>query len=87
MFLYTQTIILALPLRELVWIYKQTIKKKACMFIPVGKTTSLVLVFFDKKIYKADLVNGDNVINETIDYISKNCSTAFVGYCEDFQTL
>lgn len=84
---YTQKIVLALPLKELVWIYKQTIKKKACMFIPVGKTTSLVLVFSDKNTYKVDLVKGDNVIDETIDYISKNCSTAFVGYCENFQTL
>ncbi|WP_027624628.1 DUF6709 family protein [Clostridium lundense] len=83
----TQQIVFALPLRELMWVYKQTVKKKAYGIIPAGKTNSIVFVFSDKHTYQVDLFRGEKIIDEVIEYMYNNCKTSFVGYSEDLKNL
>ncbi|WP_032122407.1 DUF6709 family protein [Clostridium amazonitimonense] len=84
----TQQIVFALPLKELMWVYKETITKKVYFVIPAGKINSLVFVFSDKHVYKVDLFRGEKVIDEVIEYIFNNyANTSFVGYSEELQNL
>ncbi|WP_315119542.1 DUF6709 family protein [uncultured Clostridium sp.] len=83
----TQQITFALPLKELMWVYKQTIKKKVYGIIPAGKTNGLVCVFSDKNEYKVDLFKGEKIIDEVIEYISNNCKASFVGHSEELENL
>lgn len=83
----TQQIVFALPIKELMWVYKQNIKRKVYGIIPAGKTNTLVLVFSDKRRYKVDLFKGEKTIDQVIEYISENCGTCFVGYSEDLHKL
>lgn len=83
----TQQIVFALPLRELMWVYKETIQKKIYGFVPAGKTNSLVFVFSDKKTYKVDLFKGEETIDEVIEYMCNNCKTSFVGHSEELENL
>ncbi|MFD3156851.1 DUF6709 family protein [Haloimpatiens sp. FM7330] len=83
----TQQIVFALPLRELMWVYKENIKNKIFFVIPVCKTNRLTFVFSDKNTYTVDLYRSEKVIDEVIEYISKNCKTCFVGYTEELNNL
>ncbi len=82
----TQQIVFALPLSELMWVYKETIKKKVYFVIPAGKINNLILAFSDKRTYEVSL-SKDKTIEEIIEYISTNCSTSFVGYSEELKNL
>lgn len=83
----TQQITLALPLKELVWVYKKTVKQKAGGIITVAKNNMLVLNFSDKKTYTINIPKGNNLIDDVIYHISQNYSTTFVGYSEKLNKL
>ncbi|EJO5346648.1 hypothetical protein NRP93_000700 [Clostridium botulinum] len=83
----TQQIVFALPLKELMWVYKETIKRKAYHIIPLGKTNNIVFVFSDKRTYKVNLHKGNEIIDEVIEYISENCPYTFVGYSKELKNL
>lgn len=83
----TQQIVFALPLKELMWVYRETIKKKACLVVPCGRYSRLKFVFSDKNTYTVDLYRKEEIIDEVINYISKNCKTCFVVYTDEFEKL
>ncbi|WBW94675.1 DUF6709 family protein [Oceanirhabdus sp. W0125-5] len=75
-------IVFALPLSELMWVYKSTVKNKTGK-----KFHSLVFVFSDKGKYKVDLNGKIQIIDETIKFISENCSAPIIGYSEELDKL
>ncbi|MCY6369344.1 DUF6709 family protein [Clostridium ganghwense] len=84
----SQAIVFAMPLNELMWVYKSTVQSKLCRFIPLGmKIDSIVFVFSDKRTYKIDLYRKGQRIDETIQYISKHCNTSIVGFSQELKDL
>lgn len=83
----SQKIVFALPSRELMWVYKQTVKKKAFFVIPAGKINNLIFVFSDKTSYSINSFKSETAIDETINYICKNRKICFVGYNEELKKL
>lgn len=82
-----QQIVLAMPLTELVWIYKSVQNNKA-YGIKINKVISLVLVFSDKDTYSISLFGKHSKnIDNIIEHISKRCPTAFIGFSEEYKTL
>lgn len=83
----SQKIVFALPSKELMWVYKETIKKKAFFVIPVSTTNKLTFVFSDKNSYSIDFLKKEKVVDEIINHISKNSKTCFIGYTEELKKL
>jgi len=82
-----QQIVLAMPLTELVWVYKSVQNNKADG-IKINQASSLVLVFSDKNTYSISLF-GKHIknIDNIIEHISKCCPTAFIGFSQEYKTL
>lgn len=78
----SQQIVLALPLKELVWVYKKVINISA-----FGKSNGLVFVFSDKGKYEIDFYKNSNIVDETMLYISEQVSTCLVGYSKERENL
>lgn len=79
----SQQIVLALPLKELVWVYKKVIKKSAFL----RKTNGLVFVFSDKGRYEIDFYKKGNIVDETLQYISEHVNTCLIGYSKERENL
>lgn len=72
-----QQIVLALPLKELMWAYKKTVKRK----------NSLVLVFSDKSTYSVDLCKKSQSVDEVLHHISQNGKSPILGYSDELSGL
>lgn len=84
----SQQIVFAMPIKELMWVFKQSVKFKMFNIIPIGKKSdSIVFVFSDKSVYKLDIYKGEEKIDSTIKYISDKYSSCFVGFSEELAHL
>ncbi|WP_411680957.1 hypothetical protein [Clostridium thailandense] len=77
----SQQIVFAMPIKELVGVYKQQLKR---FILKRRNVNSIVFVFSDKSIYKIDIYKGEEKIDSIIKYISSNDNSCSVGLCEGF---
>lgn len=83
----SQKIVFALPLNELMWVYKRISQRKINGIPIFPKVHSLVFVFSDKNTYKVNLYKNRRKLDETLQYINQNCATPIVGFSEDLEDL
>lgn len=78
----SQQIVFAMPIGELMWVYKKSTKNK------IGKkSASIVFVFSDKGTYNVDLFKNSKNSDSIVEYISEHTNTAIVGYSEELANL
>lgn len=83
----TQQIVFAMPLSELMWVYKRTVQTTAYGIIPMGKRSGMQFIFSDKSKNQVDLNIGSQRIDEIIQHIYKYCETVYVGYSKELANL
>jgi hypothetical protein len=79
----SRQIVFALPISELMWVYKKVITNKT-YGITVGKTNSLVFVFSNKRTFNVEIAKKDaEAIDDVLAYFAQNCPTVFVGFSQE----
>lgn len=79
----SRQIVFALPIRELMWVYKKVITNKT-YGITVGKTNSLVFVFSDKKSHVVEIPKHyTDGMDELLVYIAQTYPTVMVGFSQE----
>lgn len=78
----SKQIVLALPLKELVWAYKKVTRFN----LSLKKRNVLVLFFSDKGVYEINFYKKGNLIDETLQYISEHVNTCLIGYSKERKT-
>jgi len=81
--------VFAMPLSELMWVYKSSVQSKSGDLTVVKKSNSIEFVFSDKsksKI-KVNFFKDNEKIEEIIEYISQHCKKSYVGYSKELADL
>ncbi|MHC1684798.1 MAG: hypothetical protein AB6733_17935 [Clostridiaceae bacterium] len=76
-------VVFALPVSELVWVYKKVVKQKLYGGVTTAKTESLIFVFSDKSSFNIRAKNVDNATQ----FISETYKTVIVGYTFELNKL